>query len=120
MLNKLFSKFNKKKEIKQDEYSCTVTEAVTADKLHDILKKELSNAIKQQGENIEYVIMSSDSTYSILFSSGISRIRVFNRINYLLEESMGYKMRYELASKTTVLYGLGSKIVVTKIMSNTN
>lgn len=121
MLKNLFTKRNKNKNNEVD-YSCSMDEAGIADILFIKLKKDITNAVNNYGKNIEYVIMSTDITYSVLFSSGVSRIRIFNRINYLLEESIGFRMRYS-PNKNSPLYGVGNRIIVSKYnkySSNTN
>lgn len=115
MFKNVLSKLNKNNRInEEDKYSCEMDEAATAELLFIKLRNEIANANNKYGEGSDYVIMGSDISYAILFVNNIARLRIFNRLNYLLQESIGYKMEFVYANNAK-LYGLGNKIIVSKM-----
>ena len=115
MFKNVLSKLNKNNRInEEDKYSCEMDEAATAELLFIKLRNEIANSNSKYGENSDYAIMGSDISYAILFVNNLTRVRIFNRLNYLLQESIGYKMEF-IYDKNAKLYGIGNKIIVSKM-----
>ena len=109
MIKKLLKNLNKRNMNEEIDYICGLTGTwglLTAEILFvKILNKTSIDGINYGGIS-EFTISSSDKSFYILFSDP-KRLEMFNRINQLLNELVGYKIEY-IGNKN-------DKILVSKI-----
>ena len=81
--------------------------------LFDKIKNDLDKMVNQYGYEAEYAIPSSNIAYSVLFIDNITRVRLFNRINFLLND-IGYKMDYK-NTNNQIIYKYGNVLIISKL-----